>query len=505
MTERSKHDDLEPRGDDLDLEVNRILQDLARDGTLFRIGWKGLLCHLLSDYCHGGVTAFNASAAELRQAAARAIGEEEELLPDNVEELINTICKQNLRIRTLPRDLYIEEQQRAAEDLRAIRGNIERCESELRQIETRSSKGAVLDSDRQRTAYLRYKIGQNCEARADIVLFLEEGIQKEVFHKLHRGMYEGFLPATLFMFHAPYDFRLRPHLYSPENLSQIRNKFRDRSMREVRNWERLFREDREEFHRKLRDYISEAKIVPRLRETLMTHHRLAARADVLSGALDAYSSGRFTLFCNIAPIQVEGLIGDYCEEIGIPISEIQFEALPSKLKKIQAREEVFGDFEYFRFHFSVLRNKVAHGRFEDQGSESIADLLLLDLADLCRRLLDAELPINKLVTLLRDVDTLNPDPEKLLQILKLHTVELPEFYRLTAHRQDLFMACKDATFWDHLERQVNTRGGTNLEELRAEIIRLKRLGLNNVRAGALLSMISQQSARPDAMEDIAGE
>lgn len=459
----------------------QILQALTASGALFRLDWTDLLRYALQDYCDENV--FRASELAVRQTAALVVGKDENSLPKDMGKLAAEFCKSYLFLRELPRDLFIKEHEAAVSDLREIRRNITACETELAVLGARNNCN---EGDSHRAEFLRYKVSQNEEVRAEIIRYLEDGIVEEICSRMIRGIE---IP-TVFIHRGPYKFRGRSHLYSRDSLSEVQNKFRERSVEEAEEWESLYHDDVEKFHDKLRRHIADTTIVSDVRIMLDVHHRLNARKNVLGGAIDAYEQGAFALFCSIIPIQVEGLIGDYCEEVGVPADDLRIAVLTKKLELIRARDEAFGDFEYFRYRFPVLRNKVAHGRLQDTESDRLANLLLLDLADICRRLMDEELPTNRFIALLRSIDPAVPECSHLLRFARMGNMKPPPFYAdLVQRHQAVEAALQDHTFWNRLAQLVDTGDEIVRAGLKPIVIDLKLRGLDNGFARALLPKI----------------
>lgn len=482
-----KEQEPSPRRGDLDLEANRILRALAGRGVLYRVNREGLLLHLLRDYHDGQI--FKATPDQVRVAAARALGFQPDMLPLDSRELAAEVIEKWLRIDKLPRDEFIAVQQEAIDDLRQISSNIAVCKTELNELTDRKAKDAEQDGDSHRAAYLEYKIAQNLEARDELLSFLERGVADEVLHRVSRTHYAKFLPASFFWFRFPYHFRHAPSVYSPASLSEVRNKFREEPLSEVGRWERLFEDDRPRFHTEVGKYIESRKVVDGIRAKLRNHHRLVERAEVLEQALDVYEDGKHALFCNVTPVQIEGLVGDWARELGISEKELRKAALTLKIDQIKKTEPIFGDFEYFRFGFPVLRNRVAHGRFESANVDQVANLLLLDLADVCRRLYDEQLPTNRLVDFLRRLDSANPDYEKAYEYVAFRNVQLPSLYGLDSKRAEADMILSSDGWWVWLDARVASREPDFLAEARDVAIALKKAGLDGGRSPCLLQKI----------------
>jgi hypothetical protein len=121
----------------------------------------------------------------------------------------------------------------------------------------------------------------------------------------------------------------------------------------------------------------------------------------------------------------------------------------------------------------------------------VADLLLLDLADMCDRLEDASLPVNRLVSILRRIDHEAPEPDTLLSIALMHATKLPAFYKLDASRADAETRLSDPTFWDWIEWIVDSGDARPRAFLKPVVENLKKRDLDGRRGRRVLVKIGE--------------
>jgi hypothetical protein len=175
-----------------------------------------------------------------------------------------------------------------------------------------------------------------------------------------------------------------------------------------------------------------------MRDQLNEHHRLNARSGVLISAFDAYDAEQWEAFATLAVAQIEGLFLDYCEDLGVPQTELQRSSLPVKLSAILRQKDHFPDYAYYAFRFPVIRNHLAHGRLLTDEAANQARLLLLDLRDVMVHVMDAELDVNALVNRLREAARVTPlRVEDALAMLYFKDKKPPAFYCLDRVWSDL--------------------------------------------------------------------
>ncbi len=58
------------------------------------------------------------------------------------------------------------------------------------------------------------------------------------------------------------------------------------------------------------------------------------KREMLKQAIEIYKTGNIELFCQIIPLQIEGIIYDYCIELGVSSSLIERTSLDKKIEEI---------------------------------------------------------------------------------------------------------------------------------------------------------------------------
>lgn len=181
----------------------------------------------------------------------------------------------------------------------------------------------------------------------------------------------------------------------------------------------------------LLNIIKEREVVKQLRACLNSSPLLKSRFSILHNALDFFERQEYLLFCNLIPIQIEGIFQDYTSGWGVKFSEDQLSMLPKikSLEKIDYLEEWL----YFKFRFPVIRNAVAHGSLNERSIPSyfnlnltgIATELLLDLFDVCKRTIKEGLPVNYIYHL---IDKIEADKIKPADTVKLSILSVMNFH-----------------------------------------------------------------------------
>ena len=129
----------------------------------------------------------------------------------------------------------------------------------------------------------------------------------------------------------------------------------------------------EEYLEKLKILVSKYNVLKSLNDDISESICLHHRKEILLEALAIFQEGRFRLFNNIIPIQLEGMFGDFLKDTTTfrrftDISIYSNAVLREKIQylrnlKVQMYPEAI---LYFNFYFNnSVRNIIAHGNFSD--------------------------------------------------------------------------------------------------------------------------------------------
>lgn len=171
--------------------------------------------------------------------------------------------------------------------------------------------------------------------------------------------------------------------------------------------------------------------------SIIEGNHILNKRGMIKKAIEIYGEERMELFCQIIPLQIEGIIYDYCIELGISPSKIDRVPFDKKLEEIVAVDKNFKCHEYFMYDFIELRNTAAHGRLHnDVNYKDTANMLILDLLYLCEFVNSSNAtPVNRMRNLVNEIEQENTlygewDAEfKVLEFINEYRKEpLPTFY-----------------------------------------------------------------------------
>lgn len=343
------------------------------------------------------------------------------------------ICKIFLCIKEAPRRALLRIYRETIADLSAVRQRLKKYRQERDDLEKKGKQpnNSLNNDETVKINMLRHYIDRNETALEEIICFLDTSIERCALEEV--SIWGG---IRLFEWDR-YSYRLWKQSYIMECFSRLENKFGytdEYDHVELMEIEQEIRNDPARYSEVIQNYLKKTDVCAQIREMVQKHHRLAIRQHVIEGALGLYSRGEKLLFCNIAPLQIEGIVHDYCLEIGISEHDIQREkwGLTKKALKIHATGKHFYFYEYYAIWLPGIRNQIAHGKLLNTGEiELIADELLLDLSGICMELTkNTRIRTNAILTAFKKYCE-NPSTIKAtLQSASLLDHDLPDFYGL---------------------------------------------------------------------------
>lgn len=211
------------------------------------------------------------------------------------------------------------------------------------------------------------------------------------------------------------------------------------------------------------------------------------------------------LFCQIIPLQIEGIIYDYCIELGISPSKIDRVPFDKKLEELVAIDKDFKCHEYFMYDFIELRNTAAHGRLHDDVNyRDTANMLILDLLYLCEFVNSSSATrVNRMRKLVKEIEqenTLNDEWDaeyKVLEFINEYRKErLPTFYNTNKEIQKIVEYAHSADFIKYIKLNVMYPAHLTQEQkddIRDILIYLKKSPELNEECTCLLKELSKNA------------
>lgn len=160
-----------------------------------------------------------------------------------------------------------------------------------------------------------------------------------------------------------------------DKLKQVLDKYEYKSEKV----EEIREKDPTAYLKLLKKHIRDYNVCNYINEKIILNHILIHRKVIISEAINDFKEGNYTQFINSISPQIEGLFYDISTELGYSPNKLNSATLKPKIDYIDSGKLEIGT-GYFKFYFSIIRNKVAHGVFwKTDEVERLADETLLDL------------------------------------------------------------------------------------------------------------------------------
>lgn len=398
------------------------------------------------------------SFEDIKEVFLKSSGKSKEEIPTTEEDFFGFICLEYLHLETEPYYHLIKIHREASNHMDKVRANISDCIHERKLLEQekeslRKEKKAIDEKILYSIHMLDHYIKMNEDAQKEIIEFVfSKSIYECAYLKAQKSLFrEMFIPQ--------YSFARDPDAFDRKLYSDLSNKFLTLSIEEHKRVEALYkRDDKSEFYQFMLSYIESNKIPEKLLHLMNQNHYLQKRGYILKPALEQYIGGNKAIFLHVSPPQIEGIFHDYCNALEISEHEISRSSISEKIDRILKINNGFYSFEYFKFSFPIIRNKVAHGKIINENDvNSFSDFILLDLLDVSERLVSGEYPLNKVLTCIQDAYNFRDSISLTAVAFALaQKIDIPDFYQVQDKLIELKIHWQEDYFFDNLQKLIKS-------------------------------------------------
>lgn len=360
----------------MEQRTEQAIHKLIDEGLFFKLSKSKLARHFLTEVLGMNVSQLNKK--EVSKMICKKYAYKLKELPKEEEEIYLFVAHKIMGIEEdkEPYEHFNNEVFLAMEDLKKISSMIK--EYELKQKDQ--------NIDRYTKLKYEYLVEKLNGSKNEICEYLIEDINlrvyKEVMNREKPYDYADYINKNEKM-NKPYSFRRNEEEYSMSVFHGLNSKFKCMSLQEGLELKKLYKENEQEFYIKLDEYVFYYEISDKILSFIDKNHFLSKRV-MLKQAIENFNEDRFEIFCQIVPLQIEGIIYDYCIELKFPHTQLERLPLDQKIDRIVERDSSFTGHEYFKYDFIELRNAAAHGRLHTTlDYRNTANMLLLDLLYLC--------------------------------------------------------------------------------------------------------------------------
>lgn len=465
-------------------DISEIFEALKSNGSIFRCNFEQIAKHFLSKFLP--INPFSVDFGTLCNAYLESIDFKNYTLEKdttdlmeiiqtehsnkiqnvvkNEKEFYKYICKQYFDLVIEPQQELLKTFENTIEDLKDIDDTLKEIQDKLEEI----TKNNKTDEIQEKKPILCYYQEHNQKAKNSVLSFLKNDIYDYSLSKC----FDNRLFSHVFS-DAPYNYSWNKQSYKPKYPNDLANKFGELPISDFQEIHRKYKENKQDFYTYLTNYIQNEEIVFLISQLLDKHHLLNVRKEIIKEAVNIFENGAKIMFANAVPTIIEGILYDLCLLNGEAENELRQKGFKDKLDRLV---NVFGYelyYEYYAFRFRLFRNKVAHGRLTKIDVDELADLLLLDLYQICKLVLSSKLKINQKRFIIDELskNSLTPDYKYVFQYLLLDKIEISIFYNLTKDIDEIEKIINSDKFWEFLEREIE-KGGESVKHGIIKIVKL---------------------------------
>lgn len=240
---------------------------------------------------------------------------------------------------------------------------------------------------------------------------------------------------------------------NPDAENEITNKFMHCTLPQHNRLLRIYHKKPNAFYNICEKWILKSAI-PETTELVNGSHMLQGRADMVLRAFDFFQQKDYQLTTAILALQIEGLIRDTLVSLGADIDDPSGESISSKAELLYKKNIGFYSYEYYKFRFPLLRNKIAHGDAHKTKRED-AIFTILDFCAITKDIVQSDkIPINGIVQILKSLQTQPTNNDLLFEYAKFHVLnpnlDVPAFYDLSSVETIARETIRRNEFWDWL-------------------------------------------------------
>jgi hypothetical protein len=443
-------------------DIADIFEAFKSNGLIFQCDFEQIAKHFLSNFLP--INTFSVDFITLHSAYLKSINKSVIATIKNEKEFYKYICKLYFDLVREPQKELLDTFKKTIEDLKEVDDTLKEIQDKLEEI-TRDNK---TDEIQEKKPILYYYQERNQKAKDNILNFLKNDIYDYSLNKC----YDKRLFIHIFN-DVPYNYSWNKQSYKLQYPNDLANKFEELPLREFQKIHKKYKENKQDFYIYLTNYIQDKNVVFSIRDILNKHHLLDVRKEIIIEAVNIFENGAKIMFANAVPTIIEGILHDLCLLNGEDEKELLQKGFQHKLDKLL---NVFGYelyYEYYAFRFRLFRNKVAHGRLTKHDVDELADLLLLDLFQICKLVLSTKLKINQKRFIIDELNKnlLDPNYKYVFQYILLDKIEIPIFYNLTKDINEVEKIIESDKFWEFLEGEIDEGG----EAVKHGIIKIVKL------------------------------
>lgn len=370
----------------------------------------------------------------------------------NELEFHKYICKRYLYLVKEPKEQLLEYFVKASSDIKEIDETLADIKKQLDEIYKNNDATEI----QEKKPVLYHYQSHNEKARSEILSFIKDDIRSYSLNQC----YDDSLLSGFMMMNVPYNYRWNPKSYRPSYPSDIENKFGELELDEFYKLRDKYEKDKPAFYSFLTQYIQDESVVDSVSKLIQYHHILDARKEIIYETLNIYNNGAKIMFAVAVPSIIEGIFHDLCLLVGEKENDLLKEGFQYKLDKLQNHLNYELYYEYYSFRFRLFRNKVSHGRLTKSDVDELADLLLLDLHQVCRLVQSDNFHLNHKRFVIDELNKnlTSPDFKYLMEYLLLDKIEIPTFYNLEKQIEEVEKLIVGNDFWEYIEKEMHNGG-----------------------------------------------